>query len=126
MPFQFFNPNPKNQRVGDCAVRAICKAIGTDWQDAYISLCAEGLACKDMPSSNYVWGNYLKRFGFEERGIGSICPVCTTVAQFAEEHPENRYVLATQGHVVAVVNGSYWDSWDSGNEIILYYYEKEM
>ena len=125
MAFVFYNPNPKNQRVGDCAVRAISKAVGTDWQDAYIGLCAERLACKDMPSSNYVWGNFLKRYGFEERGIGSICPACTTIKKFAEDHPEGRYVAATQNHVVAIANGDYFDTWDSGNEIILYFYQRE-
>ena len=126
MPYEFFNPNPKNQRVGDCSVRAICKAIGTDWQDAYIALCSDGLALRDMPSSNYVWGMHLKKFGFEEHMINSICPNCITVSQFAKDHPKGRYVLACQNHVVAVVNGTYFDTWDSGNEIVLYYYKKEV
>ena len=115
MAYVFFNPNPKNARVGDCAVRAVAKAIGQDWKDAYIGLCSEGLAFKDMPSANYVWGMYLQRYGFEEHMISSICPQCVTVAQFAENHPKGRYVLATQNHVVAVVNGDYFDTWDSGN-----------
>ncbi len=126
MPFKFYNPNPKNQRVGDCAVRAICKAIGTDWEDAYTGLCAVGFTCKDMPSSNYVWGSFLKHYGFEERMINSVCPACTTVAAFAEDHPKGRYVLATQNHVVAVTDGDYYDTWDSGNEIVLYFYKKEI
>lgn len=126
MPYVFFNNNPKNARVGDCAVRAIAKAIGQDWQDAYIGLCAEGLAIKDMPSANYVWGMYLKKYGFEERMISSICPNCVTVSQFAESHPKGRYVLACQNHVVTVLNGDYYDTWDSGNEIVLYYYKKEI
>lgn len=52
--YVFFNNNPSNKRVGDCAVRAVSKAVGQDWTDAYIGLCAEGLAPRDMPSSNYV------------------------------------------------------------------------
>lgn len=126
MPFSFFNPNPKNQRVGDCAVRAISKATGQSWKDAYIGLCSEGLVFKDMPSSNYVWGNYLRKFGFEEKSIPNICPACVTVSRFAEDHPEGRYVLATQNHVVAVINGEYYDTWDSGDEIVLYFYKKEI
>ena len=94
MPYIFYNPNPKNQRVGDCAVRAVGKAIGQDWTDTYIGLCSEGLAFRDMPSSNYVWGMYLKKFGFEEHMISSICPQCVTVSQFARDHKKGRYVLA--------------------------------
>ena len=76
MPFVFFNSNPKNVRVGDCAVRAVSKAVGQDWTDAYIGLAAEGLALRDMPSANYVWGMYLKKYGFEEHMISSVCPNC--------------------------------------------------
>ena len=126
MPFEFYNPNPKNTRVGDCAVRAISKAVGTDWQDAYIGLCAEGLALRDMPSANYVWGMYLKKYGFSEHMISSVCPNCITVSQFAKDHQRGRYVLACQNHVVAVIDGTYFDTWDSGNEIVLYYYKKEV
>ena len=125
MPYVFFNNNPKNQRVGDCAVRAISKATGQTWTDAYIGLCSEGLAFRDMPSSNYVWGMYLKKFGFEEHMISSICPDCVTVAGFAKDHPKGTYVLACQNHVVAVDSGSWFDSWDSGSEIVLYFYKKE-
>lgn len=126
MPYMFFNPNPHNQRVGDCSVRAVSKAIGKDWEDTYVGLCSEGLFYSDMPSSNYVWGMYLRQYGFVQKMIPSICPRCITVAQFAEDHPHGRYVLACQNHVVTVIDGDYFDTWDSGEEIVLYYYEKEI
>lgn len=125
MPFVFFNSNPKNVRVGDCAVRAVSKAVGQDWTDAYIGLAAEGLALRDMPSANYVWGMYLKKYGFEEHMISSVCPNCVTVAEFAKDHPKGRFVLVTQNHVVCVIDGNYFDTWDSGNEVVLYFYSKE-
>ena len=125
MAYVFYNPNPKNQRVGDCAIRAVSKAIGKDWTDTYIGLCAEGLALRDMPSANVVWGMYLRKFGFEEHMIPSICPDCTTVKRFAKDHPKGRYVLACQNHTVCVINGDWFDSWDSGDEVILYYFAKE-
>lgn len=84
MAYVFFNNNPKKQRVGDCVIRAIGKAVGQDWTDAYIGLCSEGLVFKDLPSSNYVWGMYLKKYGFEEHMISSVCPNCMTVSEFLE------------------------------------------
>lgn len=126
MAYRYFNPNPYNQRVGDCAVRAICKALGMDWEDAYVALCAEGLSYKDMPSSNYVWGMYLRRFGFEQKSIPSICPDCVTVEKFVEAHPKGRYVLACPNHVVCAIDGIAFDSWDSSDELVLYFFEKEM
>ena len=125
MAFVLFNENPKGKRVGDCAVRAISKALGKDWEDAYIGLCSEGLMYGDMPSANYVWGMYLRKYGFEQKMISSICPHCTTVSQFAKDHPTGRYVLACQNHVVCVDSGNWYDSWDSSDEIVLYYFEKQ-
>lgn len=121
----YYNPNPKNQRVGDCSVRALCKALNKEWDDIYIGLCAEGLFYCDMPNSNYVWGMYIMARGFEQKIIPSICPACVTVGQFAENHPEGTYILATQNHVVCVESGNVYDAWDSTNEVVLYYFEKE-
>ena len=125
MPYIPYNPNPLHQRVGDCSVRAVCKALDMDWEDAYLALCAEGLMLRDMPSANYVWGMYLHKQGFREHMIPTVCPSCTSVAIFAEENPEGTYVLACQNHVCTVVDGFYYDTWDSGGETVLYYYEKE-
>lgn len=121
--FVFFNPNPGAKRVGDCAVRAIAKAMGTDWEK--LALCVEGLRAHDMPSGNSVWGSYLKANGFRQRMLPDACPECYTVAAFADEHPHGVYVLALSGHVVAVVNGDYYDTWDSGEEVPVYYFERE-
>ena len=126
MPYVPFNNNPRNIRVGDCAVRAVSIALGKSWEDTYSHLCAEGLFYHDMPSANYVWGMYLKSTGFEQKVRPSVCPMCVTVSQFTEEHPEGTYVLATENHVVTAVDGSYYDSWDSGDEVVLYYFEKEI
>ena len=125
MAFIYFNSNPRSLRVGDCAVRAMCKALGQEWEDAYAGLCSLGFSYADMPSSNFIWGMYLRRYGFEQKNIPSICPNCTTVGKFAEEHPEGTYVLACPSHVVCVDQGDIYDTWDSSDELVLYYFEKQ-
>ena len=35
MGYKYFMNNPVGARVGDCAVRAISKALGISWEDAY-------------------------------------------------------------------------------------------
>lgn len=67
--YVFYNPNPNKSRVGDCTVRAICKATGKAWEQVYASLCAFGFSFKDMPSANLVWGRYLKDLGFHRHLI---------------------------------------------------------
>lgn len=123
--FKYFNINPANRNVGDCTVRAIAAATGKAWDETYTSLCVEGLSLCDMPSSNAVWGSYLESKGFKRRIMPDTCPSCYTVARFAEEHPHGTYILALSGHVVCVKDSNWLDSWDSRNEIVLYYWMKE-
>lgn len=126
MRYTYFNPNPKNARVGDCVIRAISCVTNKDWIEAYIDLCCYGIMLCDLPSANIVWGRYLHDKGFIKRIIPDICPDCYTVRRFAEEHEQGIYVLALNGHVVCVKDGGrYFDTWDSGDEVVLYYWEKE-
>lgn len=124
--FVYRNPNPNGLFVGDCVVRAISIATGQDWDTTYTGLIFQGFALKDMPSSNYVWGEYLKSRGFSRRSIPSVCPACYTVGAFADDHPRGVYVLGTGEHAVAVVDGIVYDTADSRNAVPIYYYEMEI
>lgn len=119
-----YNPNPEGKRTIDCTVRAITKATGEGWDEVFIGLCLQGLVMGDMPNKNSVWGAYLRSQGFRRFIIPDSCPDCYTVSDFAQDNPTGTFVLALSGHVVAVENGDYFDSWDSGNEIPLYYWTK--
>lgn len=120
-----YNANPHGRNVGDCTVRAICKALSQTWRETYIGLCAEGLKLGDMLSSNAVWGAYLRANGYRRDILPDHYPDGYTVAEFAEDHPKGAYILALSGHVVCVKDGFYFDSWDSGNEIVIYYWMRE-
>lgn len=122
--FVSFNKNPLRKKVGDCVIRAISTILGTDWDTAYTGIMLEGFAMKDMPSANNVWGEYLNRSGYERKVIPSTCTFCYTIRDFCDDHPEGRYIVATGSHVVAVIDGDYFDTWDSGDEVPVYYWEK--
>lgn len=47
-----YNPNPTGRSVGDCAIRAVAKALSITWEEAYALIAANGFAMGDMPSSN--------------------------------------------------------------------------
>ena len=123
--WEYYNPNPKNNRVGDCVVRAICKVLGHDWHKIYLGIVAEGCSMADMPSANHVWGAYLRKHGYERNAVKNDCPDCYTVTDFCIDNPEGRYILALNNHVVAAVDGIYYDTWDSGNEVVNYYWERK-
>ena len=119
------NPNPNGNRVGDCVIRAISIATGRNWEQVYIDLAIKGFVMGDMPSSNSVWGAYLHDEGYDKYVVPNTCPDCYTVRDFASEYPMGTYILGTGTHVVTVKNGDYYDSWDSGDEYPIYYWQRK-
>lgn len=124
MSFIKFNPNPTGKETGDCVVRAISIAEGTTWDLAFQRLTEKAFREKDMPSINPVWTNYLIEQGYTLHGIPNTCPRCYTVEDFAYDHPYGTYVLGTGTHAIAVIDGNYIDTWDSGDVIPMYYLQK--
>lgn len=125
MAYVEFNNNPLGKRVGDCTVRAISAALGEEWDKTYINLMMEGFTYKDLPSSNYVWGAFLEDRGYARYAIPNSCPSCYTVKQFCEDNPSGEFVLGTGTHVLFAKDGDYYDSWDSGDEVPVFYWKKE-
>ena len=121
-----YNPNPTGRRVGDCAVRAVSKALGTDWETAYTMITINGFSMGDMPSSDSVWGSVLRQNGFYRETIPNTCPDCYTAEDFCRDHPQGVFVLGFGGHVATAVDGDIYDAWDSSKEIPVYmWYRKE-
>lgn len=125
MGYIFINPNPDNQVTGDCTVRALSILLGWDWDTTYMTLADYGFMLKDMPSSNRVWSTLLYDYGFRRYVVPDTCPECYTVRHFCMDNPYGLFLLATGTHVVTVIDGNYYDSWDSGNEVPIYYWKKE-
>ena len=125
MSYIYYNPNPLGLSVGDCTIRAISKIIERDWKQTYLCLLVQGYQMYDMPSVNRVWGEYLRSLGFVRRTIPDSCPDCYTVRDFCNDNPIGKFILGTGEHVIAVVDGDYYDSWDSGREIPIYYFERQ-
>lgn len=123
--WQYFQNNPTGRSVGDCAVRAISKALGTDWETAYALIALNGFLMGDVISADSVWGSVLRQNGFYRHAIPNSCPDCFTIGDFAEEHPEGVYVVGTGSHVCTIRDGIVYDSWDSTQEIPQFYWHKE-
>ena len=119
------NLNPANKQVGDCVIRAISIMTDMSWDCVYMGLCTEGYTMYDMPSSNAVWGAYLTDKGYKRYIIPNTCPNCYSVQQFCMDYPKGKYLLATGNHAVTVIDGDYYDSWDSGEEVPIYLYTKD-
>jgi hypothetical protein len=119
-----YNPNPQNRNTGDCSIRAYCKVEGIDWNDAYDMATKLGKEMSMICDDHKVVDKILtENFGYTyvkgEKGAKK-----KTVNEFAIEHPEGTYIGWVSKHVVAIVNGYYYDSWDSGNRKMNGYYKK--
>ena len=100
--------------------------MNQSWEDTYIGIMLQGYSMHDMPSSNNVWGRYLFEHGFRRYIIPDTCPDCYTVRQFCADNPQLTGILATGTHVIAVgEGGNYFDTWDSGDEVPIYYWRRE-
>jgi len=117
------NPNPLGKQTGDCVVRAIAIATQRSWRSVYRDLCKAGEAECEMPSSNVVWGTYLTDQGFKQFLLPESCPRCITIRTFCERYTKGTYIIGTGSHAVAIIDGDWYDSWDSGNEVPSYFWK---
>ena len=110
--------------MDDCVIRAISTVTGKSWNDIFIELSVEAYIQKDLLNSNKVWGKYLMNNGFVRRNLPDTCPACYTVEDFARDYRVGIYVVGDGLHTVAVVDGYYIDTYDSGDRTVLFFYEK--
>ena len=120
-----YNPNPVKADAGDCAVRAVAKALDISWEKAYTKLSMAGYLMCDMPNADWVWGSVLRKEGFSREILPNTCPDCYTVADFCHDNPRGVFVVKSENHVATVVNGTLFDSWNSEQKVPIYFWRKE-
>lgn len=127
--YKYYQPNDKDlkDKTGDCQVRALSKALNISWLEAFDLTIP---ICRRLQTYTIFDGNHEKTveamqdLGFVYTGIsnkkGTKRP---TVKSFAASHKNGTYILKVSHHVVACVNGEYFDTWDSGHKSLYGYYE---
>lgn len=126
MAFEYLNLNPSQKIVGDCVVRALSLALDEPWDKIYIDLSFLGFIYKDILSSNRIWGSYLMDNGFKRYHIPDTCPDdCYTIRRFAEDNPVGTFVVGTGTHVVTIIDGTVFDTWNSLDNVPSCVYVRE-
>lgn len=123
--YVFANPNPHKLITDDCVIRAISLAEGEPWDDVYVELFVDGYIDKQIPNANEVWGRYLMRKGYTRHSIPDTCPDCYTLSQFCSEHPHGTYIVGTGTHAICVIEGDWYDIFNSADTVPLYYFTQE-
>lgn len=119
------NSNPRKNEVPDCVIRAISVALHLSWYQVFDELSALARAECSVTCDDRIWGLYLYRMGCQPFTLPVDCPRCLSVKHFCRMFPEGRYVIGTGSHAVAVINGDYYDSWDSGETIASFFWKVE-
>ena len=125
MPYCYFQPNtldPKN-RAADCVIRSICHAFSLEWENAFDALVGYARKAHCMPNQKKSYEPFLKDRGWVYRSVKNHQ---LTVQVFSEHRktPAICHVRCGYGtHMVAVSNGNYYDSWDSGSRKLYGYWE---
>lgn len=125
--YKYFQPNEKDikDEYGDCVIRSLCKALDMEWLEVFDEITPISREMQVPFNCKPCYSKYLENKGFEYKGIsnkkGSKRP---TVKSFANEHREGTYVLRLAHHIVTVVDGFYYDTFDSGFYSLYGYWEK--
>lgn len=125
----YYQPNRKDlkDKTGDCQVRALSKVLNITWLEAFdltIPICRELQTYTIFDGNLEKTKEAMSTLGFVYHPIsnarGSKRP---TVEEFAKAHKTGRYICKVAHHVVAVVDGQYFDTWNSGYKSLYGYYE---
>lgn len=112
MSYKYYNANPKDNDISDCTCRAISLVENTTWDETYKKLST--LARKKglmMDSVDFIEEYLDNRYPRQ-------CHYSKTIGEFIEEHPIGKYLITTEGHITACINGICYDTFDPSNRIM--------
>lgn len=130
--YVYYQPNEKDAKdeYGDCTIRALSKVLDISWIEAFdltIPICREEQVPNIFFAPARIRNKMVESLGFKYYPIsnkkGTKRP---TIEEFAQDHPHGRYICNVANHEVAVVDGRYYDTWDSGCKSLYGYFEREM
>ena len=126
--FWLTNPNPRAKTTkrwdcGDCCIRALANAMSCSWLEAFDWLTVR--ARRDFSIVND--GRDFRRWLVEGGAVWKHLPAEAgkkrmKVREFAEAHPQGRFVICIAHHEVAVVEGQILDTWNCGERAIVGYF----
>lgn len=113
-----FNNHPKELKTTDCVVRSMSKAFDKDYLETRRELnrVKRELGFKSYKERKFIY-KYLNNY---ERIILKAVKGQPRVRgyDFAEKYSKGTYILSMAGHLVTLVDGNIYDSWDSRYKVV--------
>lgn len=129
--FAFTNPNPRaidykaiRWDTADCCVRALAIAADCTWIEAYDFLTAKARKEFSVLNDGIGFRRWLVAAGAEWHHLPAIKgKKRMTGKEFAETHPEGRYIIYVANHECACVDGKLRDVWNCGGKALVGYFD---
>lgn len=125
--FHFHNQNPKNRFTTDCVVRAISTVCEIPYNEVVMGLAKIQCETGYDTSENRLYGKYLESLGYKKNPQPKKTDGTKyTGREFCKKfHPARTIAHIGGNHIVAIIDGKVWDTWDSTDGCIGNYYTKE-
>ena len=114
----YFRMKYKKDRVGDCAIRAVAIATGTDYQETRKQLWEISLENGKLPNDDETTQEFIKRKNFVKKVISK----GILLGDFPFNERKTFVVLVKVGyqrHLVAVDQGLVRDTWDCRDRFVM-------
>lgn len=124
--YKYYQPNKKDVKdeCCDCVIRALTKALEKEWVEVFDELVVYARDLQSMPNDKKVYEVYLKDKGFEWVGLkAQKGKKRLTPETFCKQHKTGTYILRLSNHIVTVVDGQYFDTWDCGESCVYGYWK---
>lgn len=123
--FCFENLNPKNRITGDCAVRALTKALGVEYEKALGMLVGMSLKSGYSVADKKNIEKVLDAKGItKQKQPRHKDNTKFTGKEFCEKFNKGTYICSIGGHhVTVVVDGKIYDIWDCSDKTIGNYWK---
>lgn len=118
--FRYYNANPRQRKVNDCTVRAISRATGQTWDEAYDDLSNFAQVQCIMPDEVEYIDEFLER---NFKRIYSSRKERITVNDFLEKNPKGTFLITMAGHITCAIDGCIYDTFDPSERYVWQVFE---
>ena len=119
---KYFSCQYKKDLAGDCVVRAIAIATGTDYKIVWDSLFSLGHELGQLPNSYRIAEKYLNTLGWIKHKPMRKTNGKRYRLKNVPINPVGSYIFQTSGHMTAVVDGIQRDTWNCQDWVANSYY----
>lgn len=124
--FHYFNANPKNKITDDCVIRAISTVLKQDYVVTYRELFEMSLKTGYMVNSKQNYAKYLKAKGWVKNNQPRKWDNTKyTGEEFCRLVSKDCIAHIGGHHIVAIIGGRIYDTWDSSDGCIGNYWTKD-